>query len=256
MVTDPAQILLLLVAGFAAGVMNAVAGGGKLFVLPALVAGGLSPLTANITANVVLGPGAAAAVWEYLGQLKRVPAKYFLLLIPCFAGATIGLLALRNTDESTFAHLTPWLMLIGVVFFALQPAMNKLASKPLHKRPRASWLVITFLMFLGSIYGGYFGVGFGFLLMGLLGLTSLKSVYQFAAIKNIVACGIDVMGAVFFTIVGGIAWGPGIVAMLGCILGGLMGAHFALKLPQPVVRTSVLVIGVAITAWIFIQSYH
>jgi len=254
-ITDPLQIILLLLAGFIAGVINAVAGGGKLLVLPALIASGLPPLTANITSSLVLWPGAAGAAWQYLGELKKIPRKYFLLLIPSFAGALVGTIALQHTSNSIFAQLVPWLMLVGVLFFTFQPYLNKYIRQPLSKRPHLSLAVIGILLLVASIYGGYFGAGFGFVLMALLGFTSLKSVYQFSAIKNIVGGGMELLGVIYFTIVGGIAWQIGLVAMVGCIIGGVLGARFALKIPQAHIRTIITIVGIILTAVVFVQAY-
>jgi uncharacterized membrane protein YfcA len=254
-ITDPFQIILLLIAGFVAGVINAVAGGGKLLVLPALIASGLPPLTANITSSLVLWPGAAGAAWQYLGELKKVPRKYFLLLIPSFAGALVGTIALQHTSNSVFTHLVPWLMLVGVLFFTLQPYLNKYIHHPFNKRPRLSLIVIGVLLLIASVYGGYFGAGFGFVLMALLGFTNLKSVYQFSAIKNIVGGGMELIGVIYFAIAGGIAWEIGLIAMIGCIAGGIFGARFALKVPQTRIRTIITIVGITLTSVVFMQAY-
>lgn len=252
---DLLQIILLLLAGFIAGVINAVAGGGKLLVLPALIASGLPPLTANITSSLVLWPGAAGATWQYHSELKKIPRKYFLLLIPSFIGALVGTIALQHTSNSVFTQLVPWLMLIGVLFFTFQPYLNKYIRQPLSKRPHLSLVLIGILLLVASVYGGYFGAGFGFVLMALLGLTSLQRIYQFSAIKNIIGGGMELLGVIYFTIVGGIAWQIGLIAMVGCILGGIFGARFALKIPQTHVRNIITVVGIILTLFVFMQAY-
>ncbi|WP_037043514.1 TSUP family transporter, partial [Pseudomonas sp. BAY1663] len=57
------EILLLIAAGFAAGGMNALAGGGTFFSFPALLAIGLPPVTANATNAVALWPASLAGAW-------------------------------------------------------------------------------------------------------------------------------------------------------------------------------------------------
>lgn len=250
------EVGLLILAGFIAGAINAVAGGGKLLVLPALVASGLPPLTASITANLVLGPGAAMAVHQYRGQLKLIPPVYWWLLVPCYGGALAGIFILQETPKETFTAIVPWLMLVGVAFFVLQPYLKKYFEKPFGKRPHESLVLIGPILLVASIYGGYFGAGFGFLLMGVLGFSRLKSVYQLSAFKNIVGGGMEIMGIIWFWIAGGIAWRSGLLAMAGCMLGGYFGARVAQKIPERAVWWFIVAVGVAFTAVVFYQSYH
>ncbi len=69
-------------------------------VFPALLAAGLSPLTANTTSNLISWPGALSSAYGYRKQLRKLPAKYLLLLVPCFIGAIIGSVLLVRTDSS------------------------------------------------------------------------------------------------------------------------------------------------------------
>lgn len=250
------EVTLLFLAGFVAGAINSVAGGGKLLVLPALTASGLSPLAASITANLVLGPGAAIAVHQYRGQLKLIPRIYWWLLVPCYGGAFAGIVFLQETSKETFDVLVPWLMLVGVAFFVLQPYLKKYFEKPFSKRPHESLMFIGPILLIASVYGGYFGAGFGFLLMGVLGFSRLKSVYQLSAFKNIVGGGMEVLGIIWFAVAGGIAWWTGLIAMTGCILGSFFGARYAQKIPEKVVRSLIIAVGVIFTAIVFVQSYH
>jgi len=249
------EIMLLLIAGFAGGVVNAVAGGGKLLVLPALVAAGLSPLGANITASVVLLPGATASVWQYRHKLAQMPRKYFWILVPCYTGAVGGMVALQHTGSDTFDKLAPWLILVAVVLFALQPLLHKQLNHPLQKYPRKSLPVIALLLLLLAVYGGYFGGGFGLVFMALLGFTHLKNVYQLAGLKNMAAAGMELLGVVYFSVAGGIDWRTGLIAMVGCFFGGIAGAHWSLKLRQHWLRVVIIAIGSALAVAAFVRAY-
>ena len=67
-----AETILVLLAGVAAGGLNAVGGGGTFLALPALVAVGLPPVTANASTTVALVPGAVASAWVYRRELVPV----------------------------------------------------------------------------------------------------------------------------------------------------------------------------------------
>jgi uncharacterized protein len=65
------DLFIALLAGMASGFLNVVAGGGTLIVFPTLVALGLSPLVANVTAAVGVFPGSLAGSWTYRKILKE-----------------------------------------------------------------------------------------------------------------------------------------------------------------------------------------
>ncbi|HEY5442616.1 MAG TPA: TSUP family transporter, partial [Candidatus Saccharimonadales bacterium] len=91
--------ILLFGVGIVVGAMNAIAGGGMLLGFPVLLAAGLSPLTANMTSNVVVLPGLVSSAYGYRKYLRRVPRRYAVLLIPCLVGAALGALILRLTPS-------------------------------------------------------------------------------------------------------------------------------------------------------------
>jgi uncharacterized membrane protein YfcA len=248
------QVIFLLLAGGAAGALNAIGGGGKLLVLPVLLATGMTPLGANITCNLVLCPGAMGAVWRYRRQLAEIPRRQYALLVPVLLGTAIGLVWLQKTSSPQFARLAPWLALSGVAMFILQPFLSKhMRWSPVANRPRVFLLLIGLCLFAAAIYGGYFGAGFGFVLMALLGLANITNVYQLSAIKNLTGGTMELMGLIYFADNGGIIWRQGLVAMVGCIIGGVVGAHWALKTPPPVIRAFITTVGVLVVILFFMQ---
>src|SRR3954467_1619673 len=85
--------LLVGVSGFAAGAINAVAGGGTLLAFPALLATGMSARMANIVSTIGLVPGYAGGSLAYrrelAGQGPRVRALGVTSVIGGVAGAVI-----------------------------------------------------------------------------------------------------------------------------------------------------------------------
>ena len=76
----PWDVTLIGAGGFAAGAVNAMAGGGTFFSFPALLAVGLPPVVANASNSVALWPGSLAGAWAYRRELVR----YFEMLSPDF----------------------------------------------------------------------------------------------------------------------------------------------------------------------------
>src|SRR5438445_3403660 len=102
--------VLLCLAGFAAGVMNSIAGGGTLLTFPALLTV-VSPVVANATSTVALVPGSLASVWGYRQELRHLGRWTALLIVPSLAGGLVGSLLVTRLPQQYFSSLVPWLIL-------------------------------------------------------------------------------------------------------------------------------------------------
>ena len=117
---DPTVWLLLLGAGLLAGAMNALAGGGSFFTLPALVLAGVPALDANASSTVALLPGALASVWAWREDLRPIEGVSLrALLLTSLVGGLLGSLLLLLTPRAAFEAVLPWLLLWATVMFAV-----------------------------------------------------------------------------------------------------------------------------------------
>ena len=116
--------LLFFVATIAAGLINALAGGGGLITFPLLMLV-VSPVTADATSAVALFFAYPTAVWRTRGQLSGVfrHAWLWLLLIPSVLGGLIGALLLSRTDNRSFVEFVPWLVLVATIIIVLRPVL-------------------------------------------------------------------------------------------------------------------------------------
>jgi uncharacterized protein len=250
------EIILFLV-GLIVGAMNAIAGGGMLIGFPALIALGVHPLVANATANVVTGPGQIASAFAYRKYLRKVPLKYGLLLVPVVVGAAMGALLLRSTPAEHFAQLVPGLVLFGVGLFAVQPLLHFHLHRHLKGRYK-TWvpiIIIGLATLPVSIYGGYFGAGYGFIMLAFLGFTSLHDTHMINAMKNVAATGVASASIVCLYGSHLIDWRVGTIAAAGSILGGYLGARYAQKVSSHQLRVAVIIIGVLAVAYLAMQEY-
>ena len=102
-------LALLAGAGFLAGVMNAVAGGGSFVTFPALVAAGLPSVGANASSTVALFPGQITSAYAYRRELRSFEGLSMRVLVPLsLAGGLCGALLLLLTPQSTFDRVIPW----------------------------------------------------------------------------------------------------------------------------------------------------
>ncbi len=144
----------LLIAGVLAGITNAVAGGGVLFVFPVLLVAGLSPLTAAMTSTLAGWPGGLMSAYGYRKDLARVPQNYFWLIVPAVTGAALGSILLVRTPSSFFNAILPWLILLSVALFAFQPQLHRYIHRPAHLRNASPLVVLALLLFPVTLYGG------------------------------------------------------------------------------------------------------
>src|SRR3990167_4675302 len=112
------DILLLVLAGFAAGGMNALAGGGTFFSFPALLAAGLPPVTANATNAVALWPASLAGAWAARASLRPLGRYLLPLLAAGLAGGLLGGLLLLGGGGRGVGQLIPPLLLAPPALFA------------------------------------------------------------------------------------------------------------------------------------------
>ncbi len=249
--------IVLVLVGFVVGVMNAIAGGGMLVGFPVLIALGIPPITANATGMVVTAPGQLASALGYWKYLRRVPMRYAWLLVPAVIGAAAGSLTLRNTSPHDFARIVPVLVLFGVALFAFQPLLHFHLHKHLEKRTKRMLplLMLGLAMIPLCFYGGYFGAGYGFLMLAFLGFASVPDTHMINAMKNVSA--IFVSGTSMICLYSShlIHWRVGMIAGAGAVIGGFLGARGAQKVSSYWLRICIVVIGVAAVIYLALQQY-
>ncbi len=244
----------LFFACFLTGLVNSVAGGGIMIVFPALLAAGLSPLTANTTSNLISWPGALSCAYGYRKHLRKLPPKYLLLLIPCFVGAVIGSVLLVRTDSSQFSRIIPYLVLAAVLLFIVQPFLHRHLERNLRAHRNSPLIVIGLALLPMSIYGGYFGAGFGFIMLAFLSFTQINNIYQINGLKNIAGAMISLICTIYFASHGLIDWDFAPVMIVGSLLGGYVGARWAQRVSPVLVHNFVIGMGLIVAGVLFYNS--
>ena len=250
--------LWLLLGGAGAGVINAVAGGGALLLFPLLLQLGITPLAANATTSIAMGPGALASAYAYRHHLKLLPRRYFWLLAPCLIGGGIGGSLVEHSRDSAFSALVPWSILFAAGLLAVQPLIHTLLHtrrylklKQLHRH--GIFAAVFVGMLVVSVYGGYFSAGFGILMLAILGLSEIKDMQQLNGLKNLTSITIHLISGVLFIMAGFIDWHVFIWLLLGNIAGGWAGAHFSARLPAHFIHAAIIAIGLVVAGILFTQ---
>ncbi|MEB3421936.1 sulfite exporter TauE/SafE family protein [Salipiger marinus] len=179
------SIIILVVAGLAAGMVNAIAGGGTLVSFPALVWLGVPPIMANATATLTALPGYVGSAWAYR---QDISAEGSLGLRSIILTAALGGLAgaglLLITPGDAFVGIVPWLLLTATLLFAAGPGLLRLVrARGLQIGPGLS----AFTVFLVAGYGGYFNGGLGIMLLAVFSLIGFQNLHGMNGLKNLLS---------------------------------------------------------------------
>ncbi|MER9894980.1 sulfite exporter TauE/SafE family protein [Mesorhizobium sp. M0119] len=241
--------VLLFLAGFLSGAVNAVAGGGTFITFGAMTLAGLPPIVANATSSVTQFPGYITSTLAYWHDIKHFWRGALLLSLISALGALSGALILLGLDNPSFRALVPWLLLAATALFAAGPWL-KPAPKPEHEAAVGS-LIGSLAQFATAVYGGFFGAGMGVMMLATLGLTQSGDYHRLNALKNMLAVVIAAVAILVFVSGGVIAWLQAIIMIPGGALGGYAGVWIARRVPQNAVRGFVIAVGLFLAFYYF-----
>ncbi|WP_372717444.1 sulfite exporter TauE/SafE family protein [Novipirellula sp.] len=233
--------LLLMVAGFLAGIINTIAGGGSFLTLPALMLFGLDPKLANGTNRVaiLLSSAAAVATFRRHGQFNQRLA--FRLAVPTLLGVPVGALMAIYLPTDTFKSLFGVMFLAMAVLLCLNPKrLTQINAQP----ENLSWKMLPIFFAIG-IYVGFIQAGLGILLMLAMSLLNTGDLVASSAIKNWIAFIVTLTATIVFVSYGLVQWAPGLVMAIGNVAGGVMGAKLAIRKGNRFVFVFLVIVMVA-----------
>ncbi len=253
--------LVIVAAAFAAGVLNAIAGGGSFLTLPALVFAGVPPIVANATGTLAVTPGYLGGVVGFRRELAQQPrARLVQQAAICGVGGAAGAALLLVTPATVFAAVVPWLLLFATALFATGPwwrrrtALRRAGRTERTASASTSSALQHLLLLAVAVYGGYFNGGLGILLMALHGATGVGSVHVANALKNFNSLVLSAVSIVAFAWAGAIAWPQGLAMAVAATMGGYAGARLARRLPERAVQAIVVATGLVMAAAFFARG--
>jgi uncharacterized membrane protein YfcA len=248
---------LVLLAGLAAGVLNAIGGGGTFVALPALVAFGLPPVTANAVSRIALVPGAVAGAWVYRRELTPVgPTSTKALTVISVIGGGLGAGLLLVMPASSFDVAVPWLLAFATVILAFGRHLSRALNRTLGRSVGMGSRAVLIGQFLLAVYGGYFGGAVGIMMLALwsIGLGLDAAVSNPMRITQLAAIYLSATG-LFLIASDALSAALLLTAMLvGAAAGGFTGAHLARRLPARLLRGVLLTTAVITTVVYFLRG--
>jgi uncharacterized membrane protein YfcA len=269
----PLDLVLAGAAGFVAGGVNSLAGGGTLISFPVLVALGLPAVSANITNTVALSPGYFGGVLSQRGAMADQARRIRRLAVAAGIGGLLGSILLLLTSNSAFRLLIPVLLFVATLLLAGQDRIRKVLhigealSDPVpaaagtaeSTSPDAThpsdprWLVIP--VFVVSVYGGYFGAGLGIMLLAVLGIVLHDSLARLNAVKQVLALVINGTAALLFLTSHKVYWVVALVMAVTSLLGGNVGGRLAGSIKPARLRIVVVAIGTAVSVAYAVRTW-
>lgn len=245
------EMALLFAGGVVAGCINVLAGGAGFMTFPLLVAAGMSEIEANASNFVALLPANVASLYGYRHELRRPTLHLKPRLALAGIGGAMGSLALLGLGEASFRSAIPWLLAFSTVSFALAPSIKRWLEKR-HDFDGKNWIWLSFaLEFVVYVYGGYFGLGMGVVLLAIYAMFGHDDIHEANSIRNATITLITLIGIALFAHAGVIRWLPSLIMMMGAFLGGYLMIKAARSVPQHWVRRGILVWSVTLTAIAF-----
>ncbi len=246
---------ILFGAGIVGGGLAGLVGGASLITFPALIAAGLSPVTAATTNLASIIPANFIAAWTERSQMPPIDRAFGGLVAASVIGALIGALLLMVTPARAFEVLVPVLLGFSTLLLAFSVRIGESIRAFARARGRGEMNMniksIPVLLPV-SIYGGYFGAGVGVLLLGVLSVMTAGDYRSANVIKNIVNGLNTVVAVTCFGALGAISWPAALTMGAGALLGGLIGGHLTRLVPPHAMRFAMVVLGAVLTiayAW-------
>jgi uncharacterized protein len=239
----------LVLAGVAAGLVGGAAGLASIISYPALLAVGLSPVSANVTNTAALVFSGAGAALGSRPELRGQRRRARVLGVAGLAGGLLGAALLLLTPSDTFAKLVPWLIGLSALAILL-PRPRAEPDGPVRDR---RWVVGS--VFGIAVYGGYFGAAAGVMLLALLLATTAETLPQSNAMKNLVLFGANLVAALIFSVGSSVHWLAALPLAVGFFLGGMLAPRAVRRLPAGPLRLVIAVAGAVIAIKLALQAY-
>lgn len=252
---------VIAVAGFVAGAVNAVAGGGSLVSFPALVAVGLPTLEANVTNTTAVWPGYLGSAAAYREELAGQGARLRRLAAVSALGAVAGSVILLAAPDAVFDAVVPFLVVAGSLLLAFQPRVGAMVRRrtaggepdtgPGAAAELGGGALVA--VFGAAVYGAYFGGGLGVILLAVLGIALEDDLQRLNGLKTALSLLINTVALVAFALSGPVDWLAVAIVGPASLAGGYAGARVARRLSPSALRGTVVVFGFVVAVWLLVR---
>jgi uncharacterized membrane protein YfcA len=236
------NLLLLGLAMFSAGFVDAIAGGGGLIQTPAMLLSfpNNNPVSVVGTSKTAAFFGTTTAAVQYRKSIKTDPKLLLVMVIPAFFAACLGALLASRISAGSFKSAI-FAMMIAIFFYTLfKPDLGKFHVEK--HSPRKLMVIGSIAATLIGFYDGLIGPGTGSMLM-----IALVAIMGFAfvgasAIAKVVNATTNLASIIVVGIHIGIMWKLGLLLGVANLLGGYTGSHLAIQKGSSFIRIFYLIV--------------
>lgn len=238
----PDILAFLVTMALLAGTIDAMAGGGGLIALPALMAAGIPPVSAIATNKLASACGTGSALFTY-ARAGHVDFRRFAIpAVGAFAGAAAGATVLQRIDSHFLTAFVPVLLILMGLYFLLAPRMSEA-----DRHARIGTAGLTLIVTAIGFYDGFFGPGTGsFLTTALVALAGLGLVRAIGNTKFL-NLSTNLAGLLAMIAGGKLLWGLGIAMAVANMTGNQIGARLAIRFGGRGIRPLLVVMSAALT---------
>ena len=236
------NLILLGVAMFASGFIDAIAGGGGLIQTPAMLLSfpDRNPVEVVATSKTAAFFGTTTAAIQYRKFIKTDPKLLIAMVIPAFIGACFGSLLASEISPESFKSSIFFMMIAIFIYTLFKPDLGKVHVEK--HSPRKMMVIGAIAACLIGFYDGLIGPGTGTMLM-----IALVAIMGFAfvgasAIAKVVNATTNLASIIVVGLRIGIMWKLGLVLAVANLAGGYMGSHMAIKKGSSFIRIFYLIV--------------
>ena len=241
---------MLFRSALVAGFVDAIAGGGGLLTVPALLLSGLPPVSALATNKLQGTFGTASATYAFWKAGALHPVQHIISILTCFFGAALGVAAISYAPTDFLKSALPPLLIAIAFYFMLAPKLSNDATAPRLRAPVFTYGFGPLISFYDGIFGPGTGSFFMLSLVSLFGIGFVEATGRtklFNMTSNAAALAVFAAG-------GKIVWVTGLVMGIGQLLGAQLGARLAINNGAKIIRPLLVVICLAMAARLLVST--
>ena len=247
------QVLGLVAAGLAAGLIGSTAGLASLASYPALLAFGLPPVLANVTNTAGITAftiGSVASTRPELGgSWHKLWPRIGLFLVFGAGGAFL----LVHSPPDSFEIIVPWLIAGASLLLMFRDGVQIWAQRNGRRFHSSGIWFFTVLAGI-ALYGGYFGAAAGVILLAWLMLATDDSLAYCAAEKNVLLGASNLAATVAFIFISEVHWGAAACIAVGGIVGSYIGPKVLRRTPERPMRLVIGLLGLGLAVRLFVEQ--
>ncbi|OAZ15239.1 membrane protein [Thalassospira profundimaris] len=244
-------LVILFAVATLAGFVDAIAGGGGLITIPALLWAGVTPAQALATNKLQGSFGSFSASLNFIRKGHVDPRDMVLAIVLTFAGSALGTVLVQMLDPGILMTILPGLLILIALYFLFSPRVGDIDA---HQMIGKATFAFTAGFGIG-FYDGFFGPGtgsfFSIAFVALLGFNMTKATAH-TKVLNFTS---NFASLVMFIAGGEVVWIVGGVMAVGALIGAQIGSHMVMKVGARLVRPLLVVTSIAISIKLIIDQY-